>query len=163
MTSGQSAGLTTFRQATAQIPGQEAQLAVLVRDYPRMPGQLAAAVAAQQAWLASVATPQLAAAGRGDFARARALQADIAFTRPYTLAIRTRMAALRAQITSIQAHVTTQLTTGQRRLLAALVAVCVIAGGASLSLRMLAWGFGDSLQQLPGVGDAIARGGRWVS
>ena len=65
-------------------------------------------------------------AGRGDFARARALQADSAVTRPYTLAVRTRMAALQAQITSMQAHVTTQLTAGQRRLLADLVAVCVM-------------------------------------
>ena len=139
VTSGQSTGLTTFRQAAAQIPGQEARLAVLVRHYPRMPGQLAAAVAAQQAWLARVAVPQLAAAGRGDFARARALQADIAFTRPYTLAVRTRVAALQAHITSMQAHVTTQLTAGQRRLLAALVAVCVmvavIVAGAVMVVR----------------------------
>ena len=137
VTSGQSAGLTTFRQAAAQIPGQEARLAVLVRHYPRMPGQLAAAVAAQQAWLARVATPQLAAAGRGDFARARALQADIAFTRPYTLAARTRMAALQAHITSMQAHVTTQLTAGQRRLLAALVAVCVMVAVIVVGVEMV--------------------------
>jgi hypothetical protein len=69
-----------------------------------MPGQLAAAAAAQRAWLAGVAAPQLVAAGRGDFARARALQADTAVTRPYTLAVRTRMAALQAQITSMQAQ-----------------------------------------------------------
>ena len=126
VTSGRPAELAAFRQAAAQVPGQQARLAMLVRPYPRMPGQLAAAAAAQRAWLARVAAPQLAAAGRGDLARARALQTDIAVTRPYTLAVRTRMAALQAQITSMQAHVTTRLTTGQRRLLAALVAVCVM-------------------------------------
>ena len=139
VTSGRPAELAAFRQAAAQIPGQQARLAMLVRPYPRMPGQLAAAAAAQRAWLARVAAPQLAAAGRGDFARARALQADIAVTRPYTLAVRTRMAALQAQITSMQAHVTTQLTAGQRRLLAALVAVCVmvavIVAGAVIVVR----------------------------
>jgi PAS domain S-box-containing protein len=86
-----------------------------------------------------VAAPQLAAAGRGDLTRARALQADTAVTRPYTLAVRTWMAALQAQITSMQAHVTTQLTAGQRRLLADLVAVCVmvavIVAGAVLAVR----------------------------
>ena len=139
VTSGRPAELAAFRQAAAQIPGQQARLAMLVRPYPRMPGQLAAAAAAQRAWLARVAAPQLAAAGRGDFARARALQADIAVTRPYTLAVRTRMAALQAQITSMQARVTTQLTAGQRRLLAALVAVCVmvavIVAGAVIVVR----------------------------
>jgi PAS domain S-box-containing protein len=49
------------------------------------------------------------------------------------------MAALQAQITSMQAHVTTQLTAGQRRLLADLVAVCVmvavIVAGAVLVVR----------------------------
>ena len=139
VTSGQPAELAAFRHAATQIPGRQARLATLVRPYPRMPGQLAAATAAQRTWLARVAAPQLAAAGRGDFARARALQADIAVTRPYTLPIRTRMAVLQTQITSMQAHVTTQLTAGQRRLLAALVAVCVtvavIVTGAVMAVR----------------------------
>jgi PAS domain S-box-containing protein len=155
VTSGRPAELAAFRQAAAQIPGQQARLAMLVRPYPRMPGQLAAAAAAQRAWLARVAAPQLAAAGRGDFARARALQTDIAVTRPYTLAVRTRMAALQAQITSMQAHVTTRLTTGQRRLLAALVAVCVmvavIVAGAVIVVRRWLLRPVSALRQAAGV------------
>ena len=139
VSSGQPAELAAFRQAAAQIPGQQARLAMLVRQYPRVPGQLAAAAAAQRAWLARVAAPQLAAAGRGDFARARARQADIAVTRPYMLAVRTRMAALQAQITSMQAHVATRLTAGQRRLLAGLAGACVmvavIVAGAVMVVR----------------------------
>ena len=67
-----------------------------------MPGQVAAAVAAHRMWLANVAAAQLASAARGDFGRARALQANIPFTRPYTLAVRTRIADLQAQITRAQ-------------------------------------------------------------
>jgi hypothetical protein len=134
VTSGRPAALAAFRRAAGQIPGQQARVAALVRHYRRMPGQLAAAGAADRAWLAKVAAPQLAAAGRGDFARARALQASVALTRPYTLAVRNRVTALQAQITGMQARVTTRLTAGQRRLLAALAAVgvvvAVIAAGA---------------------------------
>jgi PAS domain S-box-containing protein len=126
VTSGRAATLAAFWRAAAQIPGRQARVAALVRLYRGMPGQLAAAEAAHRVWLAKVAGPQLDAARRGDFARARALQADIVVTRPYTLAVRNRMTALQAQITSLQARVTARLTAGQRRLLAALVAVCVV-------------------------------------
>ncbi len=138
VTSGRPAALAPFQQAAAQIAGQQHGVAGLVAGYPLMPRQLAVAEAAQRAWLARVAGPQLAAA-RGNFARARALQADLVFTRPYTLAVRSQMTDLQAQITQAQAAVTARLTAAQGRLLAALVAVCavvaVIAVGGVLVVR----------------------------
>ena len=85
--------------------------------------------------LARVAAPQLAAAARGDLTRARALQADVPATRPYTLAVRNQMTALQAQVTSLQAAVTARLTAVQRRLLANLVAVGAVAGVRRWLLR----------------------------
>jgi PAS domain S-box-containing protein len=127
VTSGQPAALGAFRQASAAIAGQQARVARLVHGYPLLPASLAAAGSAYRQWRARVAGPQLAAAGRGDFARARALQADITAARPYTLAVRARMAALQAQITSRQALVTGRLLSGQRVVLAALAALCAVA------------------------------------
>src|SRR6266542_673144 len=139
VTSGRAAALAPFRRAAAQIGGQQAGVAGLVAGYPRMRGQLAAAEAAHTAWLTRVAGPQLAAAGRGDFARARALQANIPVIRPYSLAVRTRMAALQEQITAMQAQVTARLAGAQGRLIAALAATCavvaVIAVGGVVAVR----------------------------
>src|SRR6266536_3427031 len=139
VTSGRAAALAPFRRAAAQIGGQQAGVAGLVAGYPRMRGQLAAAEAAHTAWLTRVAGPQLAAAGRGDFARARALQANIPVIRPYSLAVRTRMAALQEQITAMQAQVTSRLAGAQGRLIAALAATCavvaVIAVGGVVAVR----------------------------
>src|SRR5260370_878778 len=69
---------------------------------------------------------QLAAMGRGDGGRARVLQADIPVARPYSLAVRSRMVDLQAQITQTQREVTTRLIGAQRGLLAALAGVCVV-------------------------------------
>ena len=139
VTGGQPAALAAFRAAAGPVPGQQAKVAALVRPYAGMPGRLAAAEAAHQAWLARVAAPQLAAAARGDLARARALQADVPATRPYTLAVRNQMTALQAQVTSLQAAATARLTAVQGRLLANLVAVCavvaIIAAGAVAGVR----------------------------
>jgi PAS domain S-box-containing protein len=139
VTSGRPAALAPFTRAAAQIGGQQARVGRLVASYPRMPGQLAAAEAANTAWLAKVAAPQLAAARRGDFARARTLQADITAIRPYSLALRARMAALEAQITWTQGQVTTRLGAAQGKLLAALTATCaviaVIAAGGMVAVR----------------------------
>jgi len=132
VTSGRAAALAPFRRAAAQIGGQQAGVAGLVAGYPRMRGQLAAAEAAHTAWLARVAGPQLAAAGRGDFARARALQASTPVIRPYSLAVRTRMAALQEQITAMQAQVTSRLAGAQGRLIAALVAVCAVVAAIAV-------------------------------
>jgi CHASE3 domain len=59
VTSGRLASLAPFQQAAVQIPGQEKSVGGLVARYPVMPGQVAAALAAYQRWLAKVAGPQL--------------------------------------------------------------------------------------------------------
>ena len=126
VTSGRAADLVAVQADARQIPPQQSQVAALIGSYYRMPGQLAAAEAAYRAWWAKVASPQLAAGARGDFAHAQALQADTTASRPYILAIRTRVATLQAQITGLQAHVTSALLAGQQWLLVALTAVCAL-------------------------------------
>jgi PAS domain S-box-containing protein len=139
VTSGHMAQLTPFLDAGRDIPAEQARLAGLVRPYPGMAAKLASAAAAQRTWLAHVAAPQLAAAARGDFARAQALQADIPVTRPYTLAVRNRMADLQAMITTEQAAVTGRLANSQGVLISALVGMCVLVAaitvGAVLVVR----------------------------
>ena len=142
VTSGNSASLAPYRQAAAEIPGQQNTVAGLVAGHPVMAGQVGAAAAAQRLWLARVAGPQLAAAARGDFARARALQANIPFTRPFTLAVRARIADLQARITRVQGQVVARIIGAQGRLLAALLAMCatlalVAIGGVVLVRRWL--------------------------
>jgi PAS domain S-box-containing protein len=124
--SGKPVDLATFRWRAAQIPGHQARVATLVRSYARMPGELAAAEAARRNWLNQVAAPQLAAVAGGDGQLAQRMQSDTSKTRPLTLAVRTSMARLQAQITSAQANVTARLTAGQQLLLDALIAVCVV-------------------------------------
>jgi CHASE3 domain sensor protein len=139
VTTGRPAALAAFRQAVAQMPREQARVAALVRGYPRMPGLLAGERAAIQAWRARIAAPQLAAAARGDFARARSLQANIVKTRPYSLAARNRVAALQSQIISTQASVVAKQPAAQRRFLTALAVVCgvvaVIAAGSVAAVR----------------------------
>jgi PAS domain S-box-containing protein len=159
VTGPQPTTLAPYLLAASQIPGQQARVAALLRGYPRMPAQLAASEVADRAWLAKVARPQLAAAAHGDFARARALQADIPLVRHYVLAVRSQMATLQAQITSMQARVTARLAGAQRFLLAALVAVCVVvavitAGGVVAVRRWLLSPF-TALRQ---AADSVAAG-----
>ena len=139
VTTGRPTPLAAFKRAVAQLPREQARVAVLVRGYPHMPPRLTAARAALQAWLARVAGPQFAAASRGDFARARILQGDIAGTRPYTLAARNQVAALQAQIISAQASVVAKQPAAQRRFLTALAVVCgvvaVIAASSVAAVR----------------------------
>jgi len=139
VTSGQIAQLQPLREAGTQIPAKQARLARLVRGYRHMPAEVTSAVAAQRTWMAKVAEPQLAAMARGDEARARALQANIPFTRPFTVAVRNRVAALQALITAQQAMVTNRLLDSQAVLISALVGMCVlvaaITAGAVLVVR----------------------------
>ncbi|HZC62313.1 MAG TPA: ATP-binding protein [Streptosporangiaceae bacterium] len=139
VSTGRPAALRAFRQAVAQMPREQARVAALVRGYPRMPGLIAAERAALRAWLVRIAGPQLAATARGDFGRARNLQGDIAQTRPYSLAARTRIAALQAQIISAQASVVAKQPAAQRCFLIALAVVCgvvaVIAAGSVAAVR----------------------------
>jgi PAS domain S-box-containing protein len=139
VTSGQISRLEPLRDAGRAIPAAQARLATLVRYYPHMPAELASAEAAQRAWLSRIAGPQLAAMARGDLARARALQANIPLTRPFTVAVRNKVAVLQAMITSQQATVTSRLLDSQGVLISALVAMCVlvaaITAGAVLVVR----------------------------
>jgi hypothetical protein len=142
VTSGVAAELKLYNQAGGGVPATEAHLASLIRGYPKMPTQLTAAEAAERAWLRQVAAPQLAAAARGDFATARALQANIPATRPYSLAIRDRMTDLQDQITFQQQVVTARLVSAQTVMFWALVAMCVLvaiiaAGGVVVVRRWL--------------------------
>src|SRR5690242_8931559 len=129
VTSGQPSQLAPLREAGRDIPAQQAHLGRLIRGYPHMPAQLASAEAAQRAWMARIAAPQLKAMARGDRARARALQADIPLTRPFSVAVRNRVAALQEMITAQQAVVTNRLLDSQAELISALVAMCVLVAG----------------------------------
>ena len=73
-----------------------------------------------------MAAPQLAAAARGDFTAAQAMQADVAHVRPYVLAVRSREAALQARIAAAQQMTTDRLIHAQAWLLGALVGLCVV-------------------------------------
>jgi len=137
VTSGHAAQLRPYRAAAAAVPGLEARLARLVRPYPHMPAELADAEAAQRAWLARVAGPQLAAVAHGHLARARSLQADIPFSRPFTTAVRTKMAALQQMIISQQARVTSRLLGSQSVLISALVAMCVLVAGITAGMVLV--------------------------
>jgi PAS domain S-box-containing protein len=126
VTSAQPSALRQYRQVSAEIPGQQEKVAALVSGYPRMPGELVAASAAWRVWLARVVGPMFSATAQGDFARARVLQANIMSTRPYTLAIRLPVAALQAQLATVQTRLTARLVSAQDRVFAALAAVCVV-------------------------------------
>ncbi len=138
VTSGQPAALAPFRAAQGEIGGREARLARLARPYRAVPARLTGAIAAHRAWLVSVAAAQLDAAARGDFIRARALQADLSTVRPAVLAVRSRMAAVQAQITDAQRAVTDRLVRAQNVLVVALVVMCglVAATGAAVGLAV---------------------------
>jgi PAS domain S-box-containing protein len=125
--------LAAFRQAGQHVPAQQARLAGLIRGYGQMPAELTAVEAAQRAWLAKVAGPEVSAATRGDVAGAQAIQADIPFVRPYVVAVRSRMANLQAHITAAQGRVTSLLIKQQRILLAALVAAFAVVAAIVLT------------------------------
>ncbi len=139
VTLGQPMPLRQYRQVSAEIPGQQEKVAALVSGYPHMPGELAAASVAWRVWLARVVGPLFSATAQGDFARARVLQANILSSRRYTLAIRLPVAALQAQLASLQTRVTDRLVSAQDRVFAALAAVCavvaVIAVGGVVAVR----------------------------
>jgi PAS domain S-box-containing protein len=80
-------------------------------------------------------------------------------TRPYTLAVRNRIADLQAQITRVQGHVTARIIGAQGRLLLALLAMCATMalfaiGGVVLVRRWLLTPF----LALRGAAEAVAAG-----
>jgi PAS domain S-box-containing protein len=156
---GHTGGLSDFKLAGKQIPGDQARLAALVQGYGRIPGQLAIAETAQRKWLASVATPELQDAAAGNFAKVQAFQADSGFIRPYVVAVRIQMAALQAQITAMQARVTDHLISEQTLLLAALIAVSVVALAITVcGLVVVRWWLLRPFLLLREAADAVAGG-----
>jgi hypothetical protein len=123
---GHPAPLTAFDDGGARLRAGQDRIAELARACPAVTRELAATVAAQQAWLLRVAEPQLAAVAQGDAAAAQAQQADISHSRPYVLAIRSAGLKMQEQITAAQQRVTNQLDGWQDTLLGALIASCVV-------------------------------------
>jgi PAS domain S-box-containing protein len=157
--SGHSGPLTQFHDEATQIRNTQDQIEQLTPGYGQITKQLNATAAAEQAWLASVAGPQLAATGRGNFAAAQALQADIARTRPYVLAIRSAGAALQAQIIDAQQLAANKLGRGQHTLLAALIAVCILLAAIAADRVIAVWfGVLRPLRRLRSAADAVAAG-----
>jgi PAS domain S-box-containing protein len=139
VTAGQRGPQTPFGQQTARIRSAQDGIGELARGYQPITERLTATGVAGQAWVDKVADPQLAAAARGDFAAARALQADITRTRRYVLAIRSAGAALQAQITDAQQAATNSLNRSQGVLLAALTVMCVIVAALVVNAVTAVW------------------------
>jgi hypothetical protein len=159
VTSRQFGPLAQFRDEDTQIRNAQDLLGRLTHGYGQITKQLNATVAAEQAWLSSVAGPQLAATGRGDYAAAQALQADIARTRPYVLAIRSAGAAIQAQIADMQQIVTNKLGRTQGTLLAALIVICLLLAAIAADRVIAVWfGLLRPLRALRRAADAVAAG-----
>jgi PAS domain S-box-containing protein len=159
VTSGQADPLAPYNAELTQIQKVRDHLGQLAAGYGPVTRQLDATVTAEQAWLAEVADPQLAAMGRGDFAAAQALQANIAHTRPYAQAVRSAGAAMQAQITDLQQVVTNKLGRGQRTLLAALIVICLLLAAIAADRVIAVWfGLIRPLRALRGAVDAVAAG-----
>jgi PAS domain S-box-containing protein len=159
VTGGHSGSLAQFHDDATQIRNTQDQIDRLAPGYGQITKQLTATAAAEQAWLASVAGPQLAATGRGNFPAAQALQADTVRTRPYMLALRSAGAALQAQITDAQQAVANKLGRGQHTLLAALIAVCILLVVIAAEHVIAVWfGVLRPLRALRRATDAVAAG-----
>jgi PAS domain S-box-containing protein len=156
---GHAGALPQFDDEAVQIRATQDQITRLIRGSRPMTEQLNATVAAEQAWLTHVADPQLSATGRGNFAAAQALQADITRTRPYMLAIRSAGAALQDQITAAQQLVTNRFDRAQLRLLAALIAICVLLAAIAADRVLAVWfGLLRPLRALRLAAAAVAAG-----
>ena len=163
VTDGRSGTPAPYRAVTAQIQREESRLAGLVRGYPAITLSLAATEAAQRAWLTRVATPQLAAAARGDVTAAQAMQADVAHVRPYVLAIRAHEAALQTRIAAAQQMTTDHLIHAHAWLLGALAGLCVVvAAFAAAALIGVTTQLLRPFRALRQAVDAVAHGQRWT-
>ncbi len=151
--------LAQLNGEAAQIRNAQDQIEQLTHGYGQITKQFDATVAAERAWLASVAGPELEAMRRGHVAAARALQANTAHTRPYVLATRSAGMALQAQITDVQQQVTNRLGHGQRTLLAALIMVCILLAAIAADRMHAVWfGLLRPLRALRRAADAVAAG-----
>jgi PAS domain S-box-containing protein len=159
VTNGQAETLAPFNAELTQIQKMRDHLGQLAAGYGPITRQLNATVTAEQDWLADVAYPQLAAMGRGNFAAAQALQANIAHTRPYSLGVRSAGAAMQAQITDLQQVVTNKLGRAQGSLLAALIVICLLLAAIAADRVIAVWfGLVRPLRALRGAVDAVAAG-----
>jgi PAS domain S-box-containing protein len=159
VTSGHPGPLTQFRDETTQIRNAQDRIERLTQGYGQITKPLNATVAAEQAWLASVAGPQLAATGRGDFAAAQALQADTAHSDSYELALSSATAGMQDQITDTQQIVTNQLGRTQGTLLAALIVICLLLAAIAADRVFAVWfGLLRPLGALRKAADAVAAG-----
>ncbi len=159
VTSGQAGPLAPFNAELTRIQKARDHLGQLTAGYGPITGQLNATLTAEQAWLADVADPQLAAMGRGDFAAAQALQANIAHTRPYAQAVRSAGAAMQAQITDLQQVVTSKLSRAQGSLRAALIVISLLLAAIAADRVIAVWfGLVAPLRVLREAVDAVAAG-----
>jgi PAS domain S-box-containing protein len=159
VTTGHSGMLTQLNSEAAQIRTTQDQIARLTQGHGQITKQLDATVAAEDAWVASVADPELTAMKQGHVAAARALQANTAHTRPYVLAVHSAGTALQAQINDVQQTITNRLGDRQRRLLAALIVVCVLLAIISADRVHAVWfGLLRPLRALRRAADAVAAG-----
>jgi PAS domain S-box-containing protein len=159
ITAGPSGSLAPYRADAGAIAGKQAALQRLLRGYRTIAPRLAATVTAYREWLAEIAAPELAAAGRGDFAAARRIQDDIPRVRPPVLTLRARGYDLQARITDTQQAITARLIRAQGTLFHALVAMCAVVaviaiGNVAMVWRRLIRPFG----QLRRAADAVAAG-----
>jgi PAS domain S-box-containing protein len=156
---GKASGLTAADSAGAALGRARGRLTGLANGDQRMTARLGAVATAYQAWLNRVAAPQAAALRHRDAAAARALQADTAYTSPYTLAVRTSALALQSEIISEQQSVTDSLNRLQELLLGAFIAMAVVAAGIAAEIVIGAWrGLLKPFGELKTAVDAVADG-----
>jgi PAS domain S-box-containing protein len=134
--SGQAGEAAPFQDQGAALLKAEDQVGLLARGNQRVTAGLSGVTGAYRAWLAGVADPQLADMGRGDFAAARALQADAGRVSPLVLAVRSSALTLQSQITSEQQAVTQSLNRVYTTLLGALIAMIVVVAGTAVEVTI---------------------------
>jgi PAS domain S-box-containing protein len=126
VTSGNLSALGPYLDEGTALLGAERQVGLLASGDQPMTARLTDTTTAYQRWLADVADPQIAAMRRGDSAAARAMQEDIPYVSPRTLAVRSAGLMLQSQITSEQQTVTGCLNRAYGVLLGALIAMIVV-------------------------------------
>ena len=131
VTAGQPGALAYYEAVGASVVKDTARVAQYARGDPPMTAALGGVTAAHQAWLTNVADPQVAALQRGDVAAAQAVQADTALVSPYVFKVRTSAVALQRQIAGEQQGVAAALDRAHDTLLGALIAMIVVAAGAT--------------------------------
>jgi len=136
---GDARSLPAFRAAYDAAGRQwhdaQARLARLDGQDPPLAARADAAVAAYQAWVDGASGPQVAALGRGDFAAARALAANVQQVIPRTAAVRTTGLALAAYVIGEQQAVSRSLDVAHDTLLGTLIAI--IAAVAAMAVAVI--------------------------